>query len=475
MGELQEKCAVVGVSTANHEVDASGITYLALDVQKHRGDAASGIASHNSDGQFICHTGPGEVKYVYTPEILGRLAGTAAIGHGRYPTSGGYEEHDQPVTDEALGYALDHNGNLSETSELETFLLGSNIDVPSLNDTEMLTHGIAKHMRAGKDLPDAVEAIFPLLNGSFSCTAIHGDTVVAFRDPLGIRPLSVGAIEDGYMVSSETCGLYPSRAQQLGDVAPGEMIILTKGDMERRQIAKANLKLDIFEIVYFCSPDSELFRESVGQKRYRLGQELADQYPFEGDNYLVVGVPDSAIPIAEGYAHTQKMEHRQVIVKNRSRDGRSFLQRNQEDRQKYLERKFTYVAGAAKGRDVIVIDDSIVRLNTAKAVNQLIGRAGARTVSFLIGSPPIGYPDFSGIDTPDQSRLIAATRTPEEIRQAIGCEFLGYLALGRMVRATGQSDSVFNLASFTGDYPYEIGNHRIDIKDPVSLGYLEES
>lgn len=475
MGDLKEKCAVVGVSTGNSEVDAVNATFLALEVQEHRGDAASGIASLNSDGRFGCHSGLGSVSNVYTPELLGKLAGTAAIGHNRYPTSGGYEEHNQPVIDEALQLALGHNGNLSETGELERLLLRSNIDTRLLNDSEMLTHGIAKYMREGKDLPDAVEAIYPLLNGSFSCTAIQGDLVVAFRDPLGIRPFSVGTTEDGHMVTSETCGLYPLRAKYNGDVAPGEMVIMTKGDIERRRVAPANPKLDIFEIVYFCSPDSELYGESVGQMRYRLGEELAEQYPFEGDNYLVVPVPDSAKPIAEGYASTLKLDNREVIVKRRFRGGRSFQQPNQEMRQKYLDMKFTYIAGAAKGRDVIVVDDSIVRLNTARKIHELIIRAGARTATFLVGSPPIGFPDFSGIDTPDQSKLIAATRTPEQIRQELGCEFLGYLSLSRMVRSTGQPRAKFNLASFTGEYPYKIGGHAKDIKDPVSLDYLEES
>ncbi len=472
--EIHDKCAVAGASTSNSEINVTEQVFLALDALQHRGDAGSGLVALTFDGKFDFHRGAGLVKDVYTTEDLEQLAGTSAIGNNRYPTSGkGF--HPQPVILDDVKLALGMNGTLSVTDELESFLSASNIHVDDDNDTEMITYGLAQFMRQGMELPDAVERIFPLLKGAFSIVAQHREMVVAFRDHLGIRPYSLAEIQDGFMVSSETCGFYPSHAKFVRDVVPGEMIVMTKGDMESRQIAEPNPKRDIFEDVYFSRIDSEQGGESVGQRRYRMGQELAQQYPLEGDNYLVVGVPESALPIAEGYANTTGLEKRDVLVKHRFRGGRSFQQATQKQRRQYLERKFSYVSGVADNRDVILVDDSIVRLNTARVVKNLLMRAGAKSVTFLVGSPPIGYPDFSGIDTPKQNKLIASHLTPEQIRQKIGCKGLGYLALSRLIRATGQPADVFNLASFTGKYPYEIGSHDKHIRDSVSLDYLENA
>ncbi len=471
--QLHEKCAVDAVSSSNGEVDATTMSFIALGSMQHRGDAASGITSMTYDGQFDGHSGPGLVKDVYTPEILNRLAGSSAIGHNRYPTHGELA-HYQPIFDKPMLFALAHNGNLSDTNELELFLRKSRIDTTHLNDSEMMAYAIAQSMRTGKDLSDSIKEIYPMLNGAFSCVASHGDTIAAFRDPLGIRPLNIAEIDGGYMIASETCAFRPNRGKHIGEVAAGELIILQKGEMDSVELAKSNPRFDIFEIVYFSRKNSTQFGESIGTMRRRLGQELAAQFPLKGD-YLVTPVPESATPMAEGYAHALGLEYESIIERDRYRGGRSFMQATQAARHKYLDIKLDIIPGSATGRDVIVIDDSIVRNNTAPKVNQLCMEDGAKSVTFLVGSPPIGYPDYSGIDTPKQSKLIASENTPEEIRQQIGCKALGYLSLSRMIAATGQPASAFNLASFTGEYPYEIGSHANDITDSVSLEYLENA
>ena len=467
-------CAIAGACSHNPEVDAVHRTLSALDATQHRGDASTGIASLSYDNELDVHTHPGLVRHAYPEERIAEMAGSVAIGHNRYPTSGN-GNLTQPILMNSLGLAFAHNGTLADTDDLKLLLGKKHVDTKRLNDSGMMAEALAQFMYSGKDAPEAVAELFPYLRGAASCVVQHQDTLVAFRDPLGLRPLSIAEVDGGYMFSSETCGFYQSRSKYVGDVKPGEMVVVQGGQMERHQVMEPDPKFDIFELIYFASPDSEMFGHSVGQIRYQLGQELAKQYPLKGDNYLVVGVPDSGLPIAEGYAHGTGLQKRDVILKHRYWSGRTFMQKNQLERKKYLERKFSYIGEAAVGRDVILVDDSIVRQNTASVITRLMKRAGARSVSFLVGSPPIGYPDFSGIDTPSQRELAASRFTPEEIRQKINCKFLGYLSLSGLINATGQPVDVFNLASFNGDYPYEIGAHGKKITDSVSLKYLEDA
>jgi amidophosphoribosyltransferase len=259
------------------------------------------------------------------------------------------------------------------------------------------------------------------------------------------------------------------------EVRPGEMVIITKDGIESRQIAEGQEKLDMFELVYFARPDSILYGMAVNDFRYESGKALAAQHPpqiEDGANVLVIPVPDTSIPAAEGYAEALGVQQRQLIIKNRY-IGRTFMQPTHAARQGQLRRKHSFVPDSIKGRDVTLIDDSIVRLNTIPRLVALAKSEGARSVNVLIASPPVRFPDYYGIDTPQQVELAAANMTVEEMRHKIDCDYLGFLGLSRMVGVTGQPAEKFNLSPFNGEYPIGIGRHKQDIKTPVSMEYAD--
>jgi amidophosphoribosyltransferase len=473
---LHEKCAVAAVSLANGEMNAAAYTYDLLDALQHRGPEASGIATTRYDGSMGLHRAPGMVRDVYKEGDLTKIAGSVAIGHNRYTTSGAEDQHLQPVKDRASGFAMAHNGNLPDTSELEDYLDFHNLAHGHLNDSEMMSYAVAQEIRTGKDLPTAIESLSHLFAGAYSCVAMHRDMVVAFRDPYGIRPLSIGQIDNDYFISSETCGLDTIGAEDhVRDINPGEMVIIQDGQVESRQLTDAIPKLDIFELVYFARHDSRMFGQSMYEFRRKFGQQLAMEHPpivDDLDNVVVAGVPDTSIPIAEGYAKALGLDNSQAIVKNRY-VGRTFMQPGNAIRRKQLRRKHNIVREPIAGKDVIMIDDSIVRGNTMERLVKIVQDAGATSVQVLIGSPPVRFPNFYGIDTASQQELIAAHMTTEEIRKKTGCDYLGYLSLGGLIKATGQPFERFELSCFNGEYPIDIGARKHDISTPVSMQYAD--
>ncbi len=483
--EAREKCAVGGVLLAEEGVDpASAYLYEVMFALQHRGDEASGMASKNPDTPLALHREPGMVKDVHTEESMPRLTGRMAVGHNTYTTStydngrGKAHRHPQPVVDEGLGVAIAHNGNFSDTTSMEKFLEKSSLLHSHRNDSEMAVLSIAQHMRNGRDLPTAIENAYPLLTGAFSCVGIHDNIMVAFRDSFGIRPLALGRFDDNWVVSSETCGLDILNADYEREVRPGELVIVSDdGKLESRQLAEGTDKLDMFEFVYFARHDSSLYGKSVNEVRRRFGEELALQHGSihdNGENVVVVPVPDTSIPEAEGYAQSLGLNMTQAIIKNRY-IGRTFMQPTEQARRTQLRRKHNIIAERIKGRDVVVIDDSIVRLNTMPNLVERMYQIGAKTVSVLIGSPPVRFPDYYGIDTPQQEELAAANMTVAEMKDAISkdCHYLGFLSLERMVKATGIPEDMFNLSCFTGEYPIDIGNRKREISSPVSMEYAE--
>ena len=474
-GEAREKCAVSAVMTSNPEMSASELTYETLFAMQPRGTEASGMASLLPDGYLETHRENGMVRDVYDEESIRRLAGSLAIGQNRYSTNGSKSGHPQPVIDTAIGFALGHNGNLPVTQYLETYLSKKHVQPRHLNDSEMMGHVIAQHIRDGQDLPDAVELAYPLFRGAFSCVAMHDGMIVAFRDNKGIRPLALGTLDGGHAVTSETCGLDIIGAEYEREIEPGEMVIITSDGVESTQIADGEPKLDIFEFVYFARHDSQLYGQSVNEVRRRFGQQLAEQHPPLTDdikNVLVVPVPDTSVPAAEGYADALGLQHRQAVIKNRY-IGRTFMQPTHQMRRQQLRRKHNIIPEAVEGRDLVFIDDSIVRLNTMPRLVELAHDVGAKSVSVLIASPPVRFPDYYGIDTPEQKELAAANMTVEQMREEIGCRYLGFLSLSRMIAATEQPASRFNLSCFTGDYPVGIGRHKSEIYTPVSMEFID--
>jgi amidophosphoribosyltransferase len=474
-GEAKEKCAVSAVMTSDPELSASELTYETLFAMQHRGTEASGMATLLPDGRLETHRKNGMVRDVYDEEAIHRLAGSMAIGHNRYSTSGSKLAHAQPVIDEAIGFSFAHNGNLPVTQYLETYLSKQHITPRHFNDSEMMGLAIAQNIRNGHELPDAVELAYPLFRGAFSCVAMHDGMIVAFRDSKGIRPLALGRMEEGYAITSETSGLDIIGAEYEREVMPGEMVVVTHDGIESRQITEGDSKLDMFEFVYFARHDSQLYGQRVNEVRRRFGQQLAEQHPPANDdseNTVVVPVPDTSIPASEGYAEALGLSIKQAVIKNRY-IGRTFMQPTHQQRRQQLRRKHNIIPEAVQGKDVIFIDDSIVRLNTIPRLVELAHLVGAKSVSVLIASPPVRFPDYYGIDTPKQGELAAANLTVEQMREKIGCRYLGFLSLSRMIAATNLPGDKFNLSCFNGDYPVGIGQRKNEITMPVSMEYAD--
>lgn len=475
---LHEKCAVALAYTKSDEYSASALCAESLFATQHRGPEATGIVSAMPDNTMIDKRGPGLVSSLFDAEEIARLSGSMAIGHNRYSTSGDKTKHLQPCIDTPLGFSFAHNGNIPDTSKLEIFLDKHNIRNPSskFNDSEMMSLTIAQHLREGLSLPDAIEKSTEYFTGAYSCVAMHDGVQVAFRDPCGIRPLEYGTVNhNAQLVSSETCGLEINDAVHEFSVDPGEMIIINEDGVRHQRFAEANPKLDIFEIVYFARHDSKLYGQSVGEIRRNFGRILARNHPPITDdwkNVLVVGVPDTSTFAAEGYADELNLKHGQPLVKNRY-IGRTFLNPSQDQRVKQLRRKHNFVEEAIYGKDLILIDDSIVRLNTYPRLVRLALDLGARSVQTLVASAPVRFPDFYGIDTAEQGELAAANMTIEQMRLAMSSNYLGFLTISQMVEATGKPASMFNLSSFTGEYPIDIGWRNQTISTPVSKEYME--
>ena len=478
MSELKEKCAVAGYVGDSPEVYASTEVYDMLYALQHRGAEASGIASTDSRGVgFAEHRGPGLVRDVFHEEAMTRLTGNIAIGQNRYSTDGARDRHLQPVIDRRIGFAMGTNGNLPVTDYLRKFLEKNHIRTTELNDSEMKALTIAQHLRNGHDLPDAVELATQLYRGSYSTLAMHDGMVVAFRDPKGIRPFEFGKRADGeYFVASETAGLDIVGAEHQRSVKPGEMLIITADGVESTFFAEGDEKLDIFEFVYFARPDSKLYGRSVGTARRESGKRLAAEHAVLGelpyDNTLVVPVPDTARQAAEGVSEVFGFKLSDAIVKNRY-IGRSFMLPGQVTRAQHLRRKHSFDEDVIRGKDLIMVDDSLVRMNTAPRLVAQAKQLGARSVSLLLASPPVRFPDFYGIDTPSQSELAAANMTVEQMKKEMGVSYLGFLSLEGLVAATGMPYERLNLSCFNGDYPIGIGKHKDQIQMPADMSYVE--
>lgn len=459
---LHEKCAVFGTFGTGEE--AARTTFYGLWALQHRGQESSGIVS--SDGElFHRHTASGLVASVYREEDLEQLAGSITIGHNRYSTSGGADDqHAQPILHRKVNMAYAHNGNLPVTDKIEAFLDERSVDHTKMNDSEMMAEAIACYMQDGMKLEEAIERAYPLFTGAFSSVAMTTDTLVAFRDSSGIRPLSVAKLGDGYVVSSETCAFDTVGAEFIRDVQPGEMVIINKNGLTSRQVAPGNLKLDVFEFVYFARPDSIIEGQSVNLAREKMGEELAREWKIDAD--LVVPVPDSAIPAALGYARASGIPFEMALMKNRYIH-RTFIRPSAKLREQDLKMKLNPISYILKGKRVILIDDSIVRGTTTRKLARMLYDAGAKEVHILISSPPVKYPDFYGINLPLQSDLIAHHMSPSQMVEHLGIDSLGYLSQEGMVRATGLPADSLSTACFDGIYPISIGTQQDNITKAV--------
>lgn len=460
---MREKCGIFGVFNIE---EAARFVYPGLWALQHRGQESSGIVSSNGEKLYF-HKGMGLVAQVYKDEDLDKLPGTLAVGHNRYSTSkGSTPEHNQPVIQEDRLLALAHNGNLPSTSKLEQFLKKKGIYTHCYNDSELMYQAVKYYLVKGATLEKAVKLSFPLFTGVFCLLVMTKDKMVALRDQYGVRPLSLGKLNGGFVVSSESCAFDMIGAKFLRDVAPGEMIVFSPKGMKSYQLVPPKQKLDIFEFVYFARPDSVILGKRVNEVRKNLGRILAQEAPINVD--IIIPVPDSAIPAALGYAQASGIPFDQGLIKNRYIH-RTFIQPAQKLRQWSVEMKLNPLVEILKQKKIAIVDDSIVRGTTLKKIVEMLKKSGAREVHVLISSPPVRFPDFYGIDTPTQEELIASSKDVQEIRKFIGADSLNYLSYRGMVKATGLPESKFCSSCFSGEYPVDIGEKALEIVYPEKV------
>lgn len=457
-------CAVFGAFNVK---EAARITYFGLYSLQHRGQESSGIVS--SDGSSLrVHKGSGLVARVFNEKDFEYLKGNLAIGHNRYGTSGGGSFlHSQPVHRKNSHLALAHNGNFPTLKKIKSFLKDKGLATKKLNDSELVYELINFYLHKDLTLEESIKTSLPLLNGAFCLLILTPDKLAAFRDPCGIRPLCIGRANGGYVFSSETCALNTVNAKFIRYVKPGELVVASSKGLKSYQLFPPNLKLDIFEFVYFARPDSILLGKSVNEIRRNLGRQLAKEVKIKAD--IVIPVPDSAIPAAFGFSEQSGIKLEFGLIKNRYVH-RTFIQPTQKLREREVEMKLNPLRHVLEGKEVIVIDDSIVRGTTSKRIVSILRRAGAKAVHLLISSPPVKYPDFYGINTPNQKDLIANNLTLEQITKFIGADSLHYLSYKGLIDATGLPEKLFCTSCFTGNYPIDIGEKKNGIIYDIKVG-----
>ncbi|MBF6466238.1 amidophosphoribosyltransferase [Nocardia beijingensis] len=467
--EPREECGVFGVWAPSEEV--AKLTYYGLYALQHRGQEAAGIAV--SDGsQILVFKDLGLVSQVFDEQTLAAMPGHIAVGHCRYSTTGGVTwENAQPIfrtTAVGSGVALGHNGNLVNTAELagrarELGLLGAPVrggrpqPAAATSDSDVVTALLA-HASADSSIEQAAMELLPTLKGAFCLTFMDEHTLYAARDPHGVRPLCLGRLERGWVVASETAALDIVGAAFVREIEPGELLAIDADGVRSMRFANPEPKGCVFEYVYLARPDSTIAGRSVHATRVEIGRRLAKEHPVDAD--LVIPVPESGTPAAVGYAQGSGVPYGQGLMKN-AYVGRTFIQPSQTIRQLGIRLKLNPLREVIRGKRLIVVDDSIVRGNTQRALIRMLREAGAVEIHVRIASPPVKWPCFYGIDFASRAELIAngagtegdVADMVEGVRRSIGADTLGYISLDGMVAATEQPRSRLCAACFDGNYP----------------------
>lgn len=461
----REECGVFAVWAPEEEV--AKLTFYGLFALQHRGQEAAGIAV--GDGQqTIVFKDLGLVNQVFDEQTLQAMQGNVAIGHTRYSTTGASTwENAQPMfrsMGEDTGVALAHNGNLVNTTALlrraiQLGIMSENELDGCTSDTDIVASLLA-HTAVKHGLEDAALHLLPKVEGAYCFVMCDNDTIYAARDPYGVRPLSLGRLERGWVIASETCALDIVGASYVRDIEPGEFVTINASGVHSRHFAEPRHARCIFEHVYLARPDSYLNGHSVNSTRVGIGRRLAKEHPCDGD--LVIPVPESGMPAAVGYAQESGIPFAQGLTKN-SYVGRTFIQPSQTIRQLGIRLKLNPLREVIRGKRLVVVDDSIVRGNTQRALVSMLREAGAAEVHVRIASPPVKWPCFYGIDFASPAELIAngvddTDDMLEGVRRAIGADSLGYVSQEAMVEATGQPACEMCCACFDGQYP--INSHR---------------
>src|SRR3954449_3031191 len=446
-GPLDE-CGVFGVYAP--ESDVARLAYFALYALQHRGQESAGIATSEA-GQIMTVRDLGLVSQVFDEDKLRALTGELAVGHVRYSTTGSSAWGDaQPVwRSDRRQVALAHNGNLINAVELHAQLTDDGVAFRGTSDSEIVAALLSRH--EADSLEDAVADVIPRLEGAFSTVVMTSDSVVAFRDPAGLRPLSLGRLGDRYCVASESCAFDIIGGELVREVQPGEMISLGERGIETRQVVESTRKaFCVFEHIYFARPDSTLEGNRTQVSRRKMGEILWREAPVDAD--VVIAVPDSGNPAAAGYSKASGIPRDDGLIKNRY-VARTFIQPGQELRKHGLRMKFNPLREVVAGKRLVVVDDSIVRGNTTRQIVQMLRDAGAAEIHMRISAPPIRYPCHYGIDMSTREEMVAHGRTVEEVAEELACDSLAYLSLDGVYEAIRSSRDGHCDACFSGRYP----------------------
>ena len=477
----QDACGVFGVWAPGEEV--SKLAYFGLYALQHRGQESAGIATSNGE-QLLVYKDMGLVSQVFNETALNALTGHLAIGHTRYSTTGASTwENAQPTLGATAGgtIALGHNGNLTNTAELVDLVVeryGSQrrgeLARGNTTDTALITALLAG------DPDHTLEAtaleVLPRLRGAFCLVFMDEHTLYAARDSHGVRPLVLGRLERGWVVASESAALDIVGASYVREVEPGELICIDADGLRSQRFAPVDRAGCVFEYVYLARPDTSIAGRSVHAARVEMGRQLAREFPVDAD--IVIGVPESGTPAAVGYAAESGIRFAQGLTKN-AYVGRTFIQPSQTLRQLGIRLKLNPLKEVIRGQRIVVVDDSIVRGNTQRALIRMLREAGAAEVHVRISSPPVRWPCFYGIDFASRAELIATGLSPADVGASLGADSLGYISLAGMVAATEQPAAQLCTACFTGTYPIELppsaalGKHLLE-QHELPLGAPED-
>jgi amidophosphoribosyltransferase len=456
----REACGVFGVWAPGEQV--ANLVFYGLYALQHRGQESAGMAVGDGHGVLV-YKEMGLVSQVFDESTLATLQGHVAIGHTRYSTTGGSRwENAQPAfkANAAGGaIAVAHNGNLTNTTALATEAAGTTTARSgATSDTDVIAELLARE--ADLSLEEAIVATMPRLQGAFSLVVMDERTLYGVRDRHGVRPLCIGRLPGGWVVASETAALDIIGATLVREVDPGEVVAVDSHGLRSRRFARATPSLCVFEHVYLARADSTLAGRNVHQVRRALGAALAGEAPVDAD--LVIPVPDTAMSAAGGYAEASGIPYGEGLMKNRY-VGRTFIQPSQTMRRLGIRIKLNPLREAIGGRRLVVVDDSIVRGNTTKAIVGMLREAGAREVHLRITSPPVRWPCFYGIDMPTRTELVASDLLTHEVAGYLGADSLGYLSLEALVEAAAPVGATGSrglcAACFTGDYPIPVEPH----------------
>jgi amidophosphoribosyltransferase len=459
----REECGLFGVYAPGRDV--ARLTYYGLFALQHRGQESAGMAVADSR-EVSLYKNMGLVTEVFNDEILDRYRGHLAIGHVRYSTTGASTlVNAQPLVFRYLHgtVALAHNGNLTNAAALRHMLAATGSVFQSTTDSEVIVNLLARYGQ--NPLEEALTKCLIDLKGAYSLLIMTQDTLIGLRDPHGIRPLCLGDLEGGYVLASESCALDTVGARLIREVEPGEIVVINREGLKSiRSLATPTPSFCIFEFVYFARPDSVLCGRTVNLVRREMGRQLAREAPVAAD--MVVPVPDSGTAAALGYAEASGIPFQEGLIKNRY-VGRTFIQPSQSLRDLGVRLKLNPLPEVLAGKRIVLVDDSIVRGTTSRAIVQMLRDAGVREVHFRVSSPPVLYPCYYGIDTSSRGELIAAAYGAEEVRKYIGTDSLHYLSLKGLLEAVGGPKDAYCTACFSGVYPTPVPSGDEGAKDAL--------